>query len=106
MSEVEETFQRIKNHKSVQAIVIVNNEGSIIRSHFASDRKDDAEAIARTIPQLTQKARSTIRDLDPQNELTFLRIRSKNNEIMVAPDKDFMLIVVQGPKGDKKDEDK
>jgi dynein light chain roadblock-type len=45
---------------------------------------------------LTAKARSTVRDLDPNNELVFLRIKSRNNEILVAPDKDFMLIVVQG----------
>jgi dynein light chain roadblock-type len=31
------------------------------------------------------KAKSIIRDLDPTNDLTFLRIKSKNNEIMVAP---------------------
>ncbi|XP_045151526.1 dynein light chain roadblock-type 1 isoform X3 [Echinops telfairi] len=43
------------------------------------------------------KARSTVREIDPQNDLTFLRIRSKKNEIMVAPDKDYFLIVVQNP---------
>ncbi|KAF5396018.1 hypothetical protein PHET_10882 [Paragonimus heterotremus] len=37
------------------------------------------------IQQLTAKARSAVRDLDPSNDLTFLRIRSKKNEIMVAP---------------------
>lgn len=31
------------------------------------------------------KARSTVRDIDPQNDLTFLRVRSKKNEIMIAP---------------------
>lgn len=31
------------------------------------------------------KAKSTVRDIDPQNDLTFLRIRSKKHEIMVAP---------------------
>lgn len=35
--------------------------------------------------QLTTKARSTVRDIDPQNDLTFLRIRSKKHEVMVAP---------------------
>jgi dynein light chain roadblock-type len=44
-----------------------------------------------------------VRDLDSTNDLVFLRIKSKHNEIMVAPDKDFMLIVVQG-KGDRKDD--
>jgi hypothetical protein len=32
-----------------------------------------------------------------QNDLTFLRIRSKKHEIMVAPDKDFLLVVIQDP---------
>lgn len=50
------------------------------------------------------KLRATVRDLEPTNDLTFLRIKSKLNEIMVAPDKDFILIVVQGPKEDKKEE--
>lgn len=40
---------------------------------------------AGLIHQLVMKARSTIRDVDPQNDLTFLRIRSKKNEIMIAP---------------------
>ena len=52
------------------------------------------EAIARCIPSLAAKAQSTVRDLDPNNQLTFLRIKSKMHEIMVAPDKDFLLIVV------------
>ena len=38
-----------------------------------------------------------MRDLDPQNDLTFLRIRTKKHEMMVAPEKDFLLIVVQDP---------
>ena len=65
MSDVEETLNRIKTHKSVQGIVIVNNEGNIIRTTYTADRKEEGENIARTIPQLTSKARSTIRDLDP-----------------------------------------
>ncbi|XP_006809953.1 dynein light chain roadblock-type 1-like [Neolamprologus brichardi] len=52
---------------------------------------------AGLIHQLVMKARSTIRDIDPQNDLTFMRVRSKKNEIMIAPDKDFFLIVIQNP---------
>lgn len=52
---------------------------------------------AGLISSLADKARSVVRDLDPTNELTFLRIRSKKHEIMVAPDKEFILIVVQNP---------
>ena len=40
---------------------------------------------AGLLHQLAAKARSVVRDIDPQNDLTFLRIRSKKHEIMVAP---------------------
>ena len=40
---------------------------------------------AGLVHQLTSKSRTTVRDLDPQNDLSFLRIRTKKNEIMVAP---------------------
>lgn len=35
-----------------------------------------------------------VRDLDPTNDLTFLRLKSRMNEILIAPDKDFLLIVI------------
>ena len=54
MSEVEDTLTRIKTHKSVQGIVIVNNEGRILRSTYANpDRREEGENIAKSIPLLT-----------------------------------------------------
>ena len=49
---------------------------------------------AGLIHQLVMKARGTIRDIDPQNDLTFLRIRSKKNEIMIAPGKELLDMAV------------
>eukprot|EP00884_Botryococcus_braunii_P015608 jgi/Botrbrau1/2730/Bobra.0164s0010.1 len=40
-------------------------------------------------------ARNMVRDLNPQNDLKFLRIRSSKQEIMVAPHADFVLVVIQ-----------
>ncbi|XP_021349503.1 dynein light chain roadblock-type 2 isoform X1 [Mizuhopecten yessoensis] len=94
MTEIEETFKRISAHKGVIGIVVVNHEGIPIRSTL-----DNSVTIqyAGLFHQLTQKARSTVRDIDPQNDLTFLRIRSKKHEIMVAPDQEYLLIVIQNP---------
>mmetsp|Transcript_2489 Transcript_2489/g.9653 ORF Transcript_2489/g.9653 Transcript_2489/m.9653 type:complete len:100 (+) Transcript_2489:74-373(+) len=97
MSEVEETINRIRTHKGVTGIVIVNSEGVPIRSTFESKQTLQYSAL---ISQLATKARSVIRDLDPQNDLTFLRIRSKKHEIMVAPDREYILIVIQDPNAD------
>ncbi|XP_034388596.1 dynein light chain roadblock-type 1 [Cyclopterus lumpus] len=94
MAEVEETLKRIQSQNGVQGIIIVNSEGIPIKTTL-----DNASTVqyAGLIHQLVMKARSTVRDIDPQNDLTFLRIRSKKNEIMIAPDKDYFLIVIQNP---------
>ncbi|XP_045145018.1 dynein light chain roadblock-type 1-like [Echinops telfairi] len=94
MAEVEETLKRLQRQKGVQGIIVVTEEGIPFKSTMDNP----------TTPQHTNlmhnfilKARSTVREIDPQKDLTFPRIRSKNNEIMVAPDKDYFLIVVQNP---------
>ncbi|CAD6236660.1 dynein light chain roadblock-type 2 [Microplitis mediator] len=92
--EVEETMKRIQSHKGVVGTIVVNSEGIPIKSTL-----DNTTTVqyAGLISQLSDKARSVVRDLDPTNDLTFLRIRSKKHEVMVAPDKEFILIVVQNP---------
>ncbi|CAF4212635.1 unnamed protein product [Rotaria sordida] len=50
---------------------------------------------AALIKSLSDKARSTIRDIDPTNELIFFRMRTKKHEILVAPDKEYTMIVLQ-----------
>ncbi|KAG0720881.1 Dynein light chain roadblock-type 2 [Chionoecetes opilio] len=91
-AEVEETLKRIQSHKGVVGVIVVNSEGIPIKSTL-----DNPTTIQYTglISGLTDKARSVVRDLDPTNDLTFLRVRSKKHEIMIAPDKEYMLIVVQ-----------
>ncbi|KAI4571996.1 hypothetical protein MJG53_014102 [Ovis ammon polii x Ovis aries] len=93
-AEVEETLKRIQSHKGVIGTMVVNAEGIPIRTTL-----DNSTTVqyAGLLHQLTMKAKSTVRDIDPQNDLTFLRIRSKKHEIMVAPDKEYLLIVIQNP---------
>ncbi|XP_030633189.1 dynein light chain roadblock-type 1 [Chanos chanos] len=94
MAEVEETMKRIQSQKGVQGMIIVSAEGIPIKTTM-----DNSSTVqyAGLMHQLVMKARSTVRDIDPQNDLTFLRIRSKKNEIMIAADKDYFLIVIQNP---------
>ncbi|KAF6724366.1 Dynein light chain roadblock-type 1 [Oryzias melastigma] len=94
MADVDETLKRIQSQKGVQGVIIVNSEGIPIKTTL-----DNLSTVqyAGLIQQLVLMARSTVRELDPQNDLTFLRVRSKKNEIMIAPDKDYFLIVIQNP---------
>jgi dynein light chain roadblock-type len=60
---VEETLKRLSAHKGVQGIVIVNSEGIPIRSTLDNSLTVQYSAL---ITQLSSKARSVVRDLDPQ----------------------------------------
>ncbi|XP_070763085.1 dynein light chain roadblock-type 2 [Enoplosus armatus] len=93
-AEVEETLKRIEAHKGVIGTIVVNAEGIPIRTTLDNSTTVQYAGLLR---HLTMKARSTVRDIDPQNDLTFLRIRSKKHEILVAPENDFLLIVIQNP---------
>jgi len=97
MSDMEYTFNRIRTQKGVCGIVIFDYQGTTLRSTM--DTKLSAQ-YSTLLSQLAVKARSVVRDLDPQNDLTFLRVRSKKHEILVAPDTDYILVVVQDPTAD------
>lgn len=107
-SEVEERIARIQKNKSVKGLLIVT---------FKDDKESGAgncQVVRTTLPPgkeatdygvhlslLAKQARNLIRDLDPSNDLTFLRVTCKKYEMMIAPDKDYFLIVIQKPEDEK-----
>jgi dynein light chain roadblock-type len=93
-TEVEETLKRLQSHKGVKGVLIMTNEGIPIKSTLSSE---DTENYSALISQLASKASGVVRTLDETDELAFMRIRSKKHEIMIAPDKDYILLVVQDP---------
>ena len=93
-AECEETIRRIRSHRGVKGVLIVDTAGVPIYSSLSAAETTD---VAAHVSQLASKARGVVRCLDPENDLTFLRIRSKKHEIMVSPDKDYSLIVIQNP---------
>lgn len=94
MAEVDETMKRIQTHKGVQGVIILNNDGIPLKTTMEAAT---TVHITGLIHNLVHKARSVVRELDNQNELTFLRLRSKKHEIMCAPEHDCMMVVIQGP---------
>nr|XP_040574307.1 dynein light chain roadblock-type 2-like [Lepeophtheirus salmonis]ACO15208.1 Dynein light chain roadblock-type 2 [Caligus clemensi] len=91
-SEVEETLKRLVSHKGVIGTLIVNSEGVPIKSTLDSHTTTQ---YAGLLNQLVDQAKAMFKEIDSSNDLTFLRLRTKKHEIMVAPDKDYLLIVIQ-----------
>ncbi|VDD85632.1 unnamed protein product [Enterobius vermicularis] len=88
MTDVEETIKRIQSQKGVVGVIIMDSIGRAIRSTM--DEETTSQHCLQ-LQQLCDKSKNVINELDPSNALTFLRLRTKKNEIMVAPDRDYLL---------------
>ena len=64
--------------------------------------QEDAETYAHYMMSLANQARSVVRDLDPKNELTYIRVRAKKHEILVAYDTQFIVIIILCTGGSRK----
>nr|CAB61260.1 putative bithoraxoid-like protein [Spermatozopsis similis] len=91
---IQATLERIQKHKGVLGTIIIDHNG--VTLHSTLDDKTTAE-YTELIPALSMLAKNLVRDVDPQNDLDFLRVRSLKHEIMVAPKEEFLLIVIQDP---------
>ena len=98
-------------HKGVLGVLLLTfkDEGSessdearlpiIVKNTFANAQ--DGQIHGVKLSSLAIQARNLIRDLDPSNDLTFVRIMTENTEYLVAPDKDYFLVVVQNVNADQ-----
>lgn len=93
-AELDEILKRITEIKNIAGVIVVNSEGITVKSTLENSLSVQYSVL---ISQLSERAKSIVRDLDPANELTYLRIKSRKHEILVAPEDDFILIVVQNP---------
>lgn len=91
-AEVEETLKRLVAHKGVIGTIIVNSDGIPIKSTLDNHTTTQYSGL---LNQLVDQAKTMFKEIDSSNELTFMRLRTKKHEIMVAPDRDYLLIVIQ-----------
>lgn len=77
-------IERIQNHKNVQGIILVNTEGNPIRSNMDNSTSLQYTRHAEELRSMTQHV---VRDLDPEDDLVVLRLRTRLNEVMILPGK-------------------
>ncbi|KAF7637400.1 hypothetical protein Mgra_00003145 [Meloidogyne graminicola] len=85
------TIKRIQSQKGVVGVIIMDNLGRAIRSTLDDEATNQHSLL---LHQLCDKSKMTVKDMDSTNDLTFLRLRTKKNEILLAPDKDYMIAVI------------
>ena len=100
--------------------MVLNNEGFPIRSnldqtstvqygHMIADicvKVNSIRALYSLIlpgfVMLCLQAKSIVRDLDPTNNLSFFRLKSTTHEVLVAPEDNFIILVLQHNNNDSK----
>ncbi|RIA95522.1 hypothetical protein C1645_757458 [Glomus cerebriforme] len=92
--EVEEHFKRLTNNKYVEGVLIVNEDGQTIKSNLDPTLN---KKYSDLITKLVDHATTCVKEMDETNDLSFLRVRTKKHEIMIVPDKEYLLIVIQNP---------
>jgi len=91
-SEVEETLKRLVGHKGVIGTVVVNKDGACIKSTLEPSISNQYSNI---LGSLINQATTMFREMDPSNDVTFMRVRTKKCQFMVVPDNEYLFIVVQ-----------
>ena len=91
---IEETFNKVNTHKGIEGIILSDSEGVPIKSTFNESEKTLYYTTSASM--FVKKCRNVVKELI-EEDLTFIRIRTKLNEIMIAPENDFIFIVVQNP---------
>eukprot|EP01023_Acetabularia_acetabulum_P027660 TRINITY_DN26177_c2_g1_i1.p4 TRINITY_DN26177_c2_g1~~TRINITY_DN26177_c2_g1_i1.p4 ORF type:complete len:105 (-),score=6.33 TRINITY_DN26177_c2_g1_i1:365-679(-) len=98
IAQVEESFKRISSHKGIIGTLVINGDGIVIRSTLETVVSVHYAAL---VSHFVIKARGVVKQLEQEDELQFMRIRSKKHEIMISPDfdkhKDYYLVVIQDP---------
>jgi dynein light chain roadblock-type len=76
----------------VVGVVIAGTDGIIHKSTLSDEL---TQQYASQITTLAALASNVVRELDPQDEMSFLRVRSGKHEWMAAPKSSHVLVVVQ-----------
>lgn len=93
--EIDDRLRKFLTYPGVQNYIIVNHEGIPIKTSFA----DNAEAVhhAALVLRFINLVRKSVRQMDASNNLMWTRLRSKQDELIIIPERDFIVVLVQKP---------
>ena len=75
-----------------KGIILADNEGVPIKTTFTDDQITYFYSTSSSI--FIKRCRNIVSELIEEEELTFIRIRTKQNEIMIAPGENLINIIL------------
>ena len=105
LQELQETIGRISAHQGVLAVMVLNGAGDVVTQTGAQEVLGNplllkqmlaiAKSYVQSVPAEAEAAQA--QDDDADDLISFLRVRSQHEEVLVAPKNDYVLVVVQDP---------
>ena len=92
---IQDTFNKISTHKGIEGIILCDAEGVPIKNHLINE-DDKIYSITTSVCAYVKKCKPLISEL-VEEDLKLIRIKTKLNELLVVPENDFLLIVIQNP---------
>ncbi|MHA2313902.1 MAG: roadblock/LC7 domain-containing protein [Candidatus Hermodarchaeia archaeon] len=89
---LKDSLKRLGAHDGVRGVIITNMEGLPISSNLNAET---TEVISALVTSLIGKAKRVVDELG-EGGMNFLTISTKAGEVMVAPEEDYILIVLRG----------
>ena len=96
--DVDDIMKRIMNREDTEGLIVINQEGIPVKSSLEPSQ---TVHYVSHVNKLIEIARSGLRGIDANDQLKVLRLRTMKNEIMVVPDNNYTLVVVQKKEGKK-----
>lgn len=78
--------------RQARDIIVMDGSGKPIRSTLSQKR---SYLYASQFKALSSMARNVVRDLDPSNDVTFMRMRTPMVEVHISLNREFILAVIQ-----------
>ena len=88
----EQKFQELTSAKNVIGVIVLNADGAPIKTSLD---QQNTTTYSEMVYNLVKKTRELIQVADATNDTKFLRLTTKRNEIMISPDAQYTLIVIQ-----------
>lgn len=93
LQELQETVSRLSSHAGVEAVLILNRSGDII-AESSKLSSDSSPEIAASVNKLLKVATSYVQSLAPDDEISFLQVRShQRRELYISPFQGYVLAV-------------
>ncbi len=89
---LKDSLKRLGAHEGVRGVIITNMEGLPISSNLNAEK---TEVISALVTSLVGKAKRVVDELG-EGGMNFLTISTPQGEVMVAPEEDYILIVMRG----------